>query len=126
MPPEFPIKPARPPFDRHLVFAYRIESGEACEERFCIWEIDLPNDDLGPRQLPEYVPEAQTRARLTQLGLTDSEIEERLAWARKGATTLVLPPGSDLSAWRPPKLGPKTFDELLTMLPRGLRFKRQG
>ena len=111
------------PFDRHLVFLLRVESGDVVDERFSLWEVDLPNDALGPRTFPAAMPEGAVRLRLRELGLEEHEIDARISWAREWATTWTLPPGQDPTAWRPAIRTPETIDEVLVTMKRGRKFR---
>lgn len=91
----------RNPFTRYPVVLLRVESGDVVDERFWILEVDLPNDNLGPRALPESMSEADVRKRLRELGLDEHEADARIAWARQWATTRTLPAGQDPSSWLP-------------------------
>jgi hypothetical protein len=100
--PDFDSKPSRNPFDRFPVVAYRVEQGAATTDLFFVFEVDLPNDILGPLAPPAPVSEAQARGRLAELGLTETAIDERIAWARAWMATRVLEPGKGSVSWLPP------------------------
>jgi hypothetical protein len=102
MHPDLDTEPSKNPFDRFPVIAYRVESGTCAEERFLVLEIDLPNDNLGPVTGPKFVTEPQARIRLAELGLTEAEVEARIAWARQWMATHIVKPGSDPVMWLPP------------------------
>jgi hypothetical protein len=87
--------PSRHPFDRFPVLAVRIEQGQEVEERFYVSEMDLPNDDLGPLMPPPPRSEPAARARLAELGLTEPEIDARIAWAKQWMTTIIREPGAE-------------------------------
>src|ERR1700694_789419 len=99
MHPDFDSKPSKNPFDRYPVIAYRNESGSEAQEHFFVFEIDLPNDDLGPRSRPRSVTEGHARVRLAELGLTEPEIDARIAWARKWMATRIVSPGTKPVTW---------------------------
>ena len=99
--PDLDTKPSKCPFDRYPVAAYKVEQGTFSEERFYVLEIDLPNDNLGPMKLPTPMSEAKARTRLTELGLSDGEIEARLTWAKLWMATLISTPGKS-ALWLPP------------------------
>jgi hypothetical protein len=100
--PDLDTKPSRMPFDRYPVVAYCLQEGTKREERFFVIEVDLPRDDLGPMTPPVAVSEAEARTRLASLGLSDAEIEERLAWAKRWMATRILKPGGKPVMWLPP------------------------
>src|SRR5262245_3870313 len=100
--PDLDLNPPRYPFDRHWVSAWRLEQGDVREEYFYVFEIDLPNDDLGPMKMPDARSETEARARLIELGLTEEEIEARMDWAKKWMATLILKPGEERRSWLPP------------------------
>jgi len=102
MHPDFDTRPSKNPFDRFPVVAYRLESGTNVEERFLVLEIDLPKDDLGPVTRPKHVSEPQARIRLTELGLTEAEVEARIVWARRWMATQIVKPGNESVMWLPP------------------------
>jgi hypothetical protein len=85
-------KPSAIPFDRHLVMAERLEMGPVTEDRFYVVEFDLTKDDIGPmtKPIPVTEVEVEARARLAQLGLSESEIEGRLTWAKSWMTTRTI------------------------------------
>lgn len=91
--PDLDTKPSKNPFNRFPVFAARVESGSDIAEYFFVLEIDLPNDHLGPRTFPPRRSETEARARLAELGLNESEIDARIAFARKWMATAIVPPG---------------------------------
>jgi hypothetical protein len=93
--PDFDHKPSRVPFDKYPVVGYRLEQGDVRVERFFVFEMDLTRDDLGPRTFPPEVSEAQARARLAELGLSEDEIAARFAWCKKWMATRILQPGQD-------------------------------
>jgi hypothetical protein len=95
-------RPSRHPFDRFPVVGYRIEQGERNEERFYVSEMDLPNDDLGPMKPPPPRSEIEARTRLAELGLTEPEIDARIAWAKKWMATVIRQPGAEPVVWLPP------------------------
>ena len=99
---EWDNKPPRLPFDRFPVMGYRLQQGEQVVEWFFVSEMDLVNDKLGPLTLPLPRSEADARARLAELSLTEIEIEERIAWAKKWMATRILAPGSEPVMWLPP------------------------
>jgi hypothetical protein len=111
------------PFDRYLVFLLRVESGDVVDERFWVWEIDLPNDNIGPRTFPQPMPEAALRERLRECGLDRHDIDARIAFARQWATTWTLPVGQDPTAWRAHIQTPETIDEVLVTMKRGRKFR---
>ena len=102
MHPDFDSKPARNPFNRYPVVAYRVEQGSAVAECFFVFEFDLANDDLGPLKPPGPVSETDARARLADLGLSTAETEARVAWAREWMATRFLQAGADGVSWLPP------------------------
>jgi hypothetical protein len=91
--PDLDTKPSKNPFDRFPVVAARVEAGPEVAEYFFVVEIDLPNDDIGPRTPPPRRSEAEARARLAELGLADEEIGARIAWARKWMATTIVAAG---------------------------------
>ena len=60
------------------------------EDCFSVLEFDLTKDDLGPMRLPAAVTEAEARARLVTLGLSEAEIDARLSWAKLWTTTRIF------------------------------------
>lgn len=100
--PDLDTKPSKCPFDRYPVAAYKVEQGTFSEERFYVLEIDLLNDNLGPMKPPVPLSEAEARARLAALGLSEAEVEERLAWARRWMATRILKSDSESVLWLPP------------------------
>lgn len=91
--PDLDTKAPKNPFSRHAVIAARVESGSEITEHFFVVEMDLPNDDLGPRTPPPRRSETAARARLSELGLNADEIEARIQWARKWMATVIVAPG---------------------------------
>jgi hypothetical protein len=89
--PDLDTKPPKNPFTRFLVVAARVEAGPEVAEYFFVVEVDLPNDDLGPRTPPPRRSEGEARARLAELGLNDGEIDARIQWARKWMATTIVP-----------------------------------
>lgn len=92
--PDLDTRPSKNPFDRFPVLACRVEVGTDAAEYFFVLEIDLPNDNLGPRTRPVRRTEAEARARLAELGLTQAEVDARIQWARQWMTTTSVPAGS--------------------------------
>jgi hypothetical protein len=91
--PDLDLKPSKKRFDRFPVFAARVEAGPEVAEYFFVMEIDLPNDDLGPRTPPPRRSEAEARARLAELGLGEEDVDARIQWARKWMATTIVPAG---------------------------------
>ena len=104
MHPDLDTKPSRNRFDRYPVAAYRLESGAEAHDFFFVLEIDLVNDNLGPRTPPRQVSEEQARLRLAELGLSLEEIDARIGHARKWMATLIVPPGTKPEDIRRPPL----------------------
>ena len=100
--PDLDTKPSKIPFDRYWVLAYRVECGADVEEWFFVFEIDLVNDNLGPRGMPPQRTESDARVRLTELGLNDDEIDARIAWARRWMATRILKSKDHGVSWLPP------------------------
>jgi hypothetical protein len=88
--PDLDLAPSTLPFDRHLVIADRVEMGALSEERFYVLEFDLPKDDLGPMRRPPALSEAETRTRLAELGLSETDIQARLNWAKTWMATRTI------------------------------------
>ena len=91
--PDLDTKPSKNPFARVPVVAARVEAGPEVADYFFVLEMNLPNDDLGPRTPPPRRSEAEARIRLAELGLNGEEIEDRIRWARKWMTTIIVPAG---------------------------------
>jgi hypothetical protein len=91
--PDLDTKPPKNPFARFPVVAARLEAGPEVAEYFFVVEMDLPNDDLGPRTPPPKRSEAEARTRLAELGLNDEEINARIEWARKWMATTIVRSG---------------------------------
>jgi hypothetical protein len=51
---------------------------------------------------PVSVSEPEARTRLALLGLSDEEIEARVAWAKRWMATRILKPGGKPVMWLPP------------------------
>ena len=100
--PDLDLSPPKRPFDRHWVLGYRIECGAEAEEWFFVFEVDLVNDNLGPRRMPPQRSESDARVRLTELGLNDTEIEARITWARRWMATRILKSKDHSVTWLPP------------------------
>jgi len=88
-------EPSRHPFDRFPVRGVRVEQGRQREEQFYVSEMDLPNDALGPLTPPPARTEAGARVRLAELGLSEPEIDARMAWAKKWMATVIREPGAE-------------------------------
>jgi hypothetical protein len=88
-------RPSRHPFNRFPVLGVRVEQGLHIEERFYVFEMDLPNDDLGPMKPPPLRSEADARVRLAELGLAGPEIDARMAWAKTWMATVIRDPGAE-------------------------------
>jgi hypothetical protein len=102
MHPDFDSKPSKNPFPRILVLAYRIECGEDVEEWFFVFEFDLVSDNLGPRTPRPRRTESDARIRLTELGLDASEVDARIAWARRWMATRIVKSKDSSVMWLPP------------------------
>jgi hypothetical protein len=100
--PDLDTRPSRLPFDRFPVVAYCLQQGTNREVRFFVVEFDLPKDDLGPMVPPVHMSEDRARTRLAELGLSNEEIEARIAWARRWMATRILKPGDAPVTWPPP------------------------
>ena len=87
--------PSRHPFDRFPVLAVHVEQGPHVEERFYVSEMDLPNDVLGPLTPPPPRSEGAARGRLAELGLSEPEIDARIAWAKRWMATIIREPGAE-------------------------------
>ena len=91
--PDLDTRPSKNPFPRFPVIAARVEIGSEAAEYFFVVEMDLTNDDLGPRTPPPRRSEGEARTRLAELGLTAEEIDARIQWARKWMATTAVPAG---------------------------------
>jgi hypothetical protein len=100
--PDLDLSPPKLPFDRYWVLGYRIECGTEAEEWFFVFEVDLVNDNLGPRGMPPQRTESDVRVRLTELGLNEPEIEARIAWARRWMATRIVKSKDSSVLWLPP------------------------
>jgi hypothetical protein len=102
MHPDFDSRPSKNPFDRFPVLAHRTECGNDVEEWFLMFEFDLVNDNLGPRTVPPRRTEADARFRLAELGLEASEVDARIAWARRWMATRIMKSKDRPVLWLPP------------------------
>lgn|SRR5262245_18565761 len=93
--PDLDTRGSKNPFDKFPVLACRVERGTDATDYFIVIEIDLPKDDLGPRTRPEPRTEAEARARLAELGLSEPDTEVRIQWARNWMTTSIVAPGAE-------------------------------
>ena len=100
--PDLDLSPPKLPFDRYWVLGYRIECGADVEEWFFVFEVDLVNDNLGPREIPPQRTESEARIRLTELGLNHAEIEDRITWARRWMATRIRKSTDHSVLWLPP------------------------
>lgn len=91
--PDLDTQRSKNPFNRFPVIAARVEAGSEVAEYFFVVEIDLVNDNLGPRTPPQPRSEAEARGRLAELGLSVEEIDARIQWARKWMATAIVAPG---------------------------------
>jgi hypothetical protein len=86
-----PVQRPTPAFDRFPVAACRTPEGE---ERFLIFPLNV-QPDPGTQVRRFSLSEAEARAQLTQAGLSEAEIDERIALARKWIAIITRPSGSE-------------------------------